>query len=49
MREAAPYCDEFIEFINYSTTVYHAVDYSVKKLEAVGYVQLWENEVCVIV
>jgi hypothetical protein len=45
--KTVPYCDEFIEFINYSKTVYHAVDYSIKNLEGVGYVQLFENEVCV--
>jgi hypothetical protein len=46
VMKGAPYCDEFIEFINYATTVYHAIDYSVKKLEEVGYVQLVEDEVC---
>ena len=40
-----PYCNEFIEFINYSTTAYHAVNYSKIKLNGAGYYELHESEV----
>lgn len=43
-KDIPPYCDEFINFINYATTVFHAVQYAIKTLQEVGYQRLEEDE-----